>query len=132
MLGPKDPNLDPGQDQRNMVALLGLVRILFQVQALLGQALWQDPWDLEASHLPARLVQVQAQSHWVAQVAQTQVPQGQVARVAHIHLVQLVRMAQVAQVAQAVEVVGLRASFGSYHQRHIVLEENACKCSLPA
>lgn len=118
-----------------MVALLGLVRILFQVQALLGQALWQDPWDLEASHLPARLVQVQAQSHWVAQVAQTQVPQGQVARVAHIHLVQLVRMAQVAQVAQAaqaVEVVGLRASFGSYHQRHIVLEENACKCSLPA
>jgi len=131
--------LDPGQDQRNMVALLGLVRILFQVQALLGQALWQDPWDLEASHLPARLVQVQAQSHWVAQVAQTQVPQGQVARVAHIHLVQLVRVAQVAQVAQAaqavevaVEVVGLRASFGSYHQRHIVLEENACKCSLPA
>lgn len=124
--------MDPGQDQRNMVALLGLVRILFQVQALLGQALWQDPWDLEASHLPARLVQVQAQSHWVAQVAQTQVPQGQVARVAHIHLVQLVRMAQVAQVAQAVEVVGLRASFGSYHQRHIVLEENACKCSLPA
>lgn len=124
--------MDPGQDQRNMVALLGLVRILFQVQALLGQALWQDPSDLEASHLPARLVQVQAQSHWVAQVAQTQVPQGQVARVAHIHLVQLVRMAQVAQVAQAVEVVGLRASFGSYHQRHIVLEENACKCSLPA
>lgn len=123
--------MDPGQDQRNMVALLGLVRILFQVQALLGQALWQDPWDLEASHLPARLVQVQAQSHWVAQVAQTQV-----ARVAHIHLVQLVRVAQVAQVAQAVEVavevVGLRASFGSYHQRHIVLEENACKCSLPA
>lgn len=119
-----------------MVALLGLVRILFQVQALLGQALWQDPWDLEASHLPARLVQVQAQSHWVAQVAQTQVPQGQVARVAHIHLVQLVRVAQVAQVAQAVEVavevVGLRASFGSHHQRHIVLEENACKCSLPA
>lgn len=123
--------MDPGQDQRNMVALLGLVRILFQVQALLGQALWQDPWDLEASHLPARLVQVQAQSHWVAQVAQTQV-----ARVAHIHLVQLVRVAQVAQVAQAVEVavevVGLRASFGSHHQRHIVLEENACKCSLPA
>ena len=123
------------------MALLGLVRILFQVQALLGQALWgqalwQDPWDLEASHLPARLVQVQAQSHWVAQVAQTQVPQGQVARVAHIHLVQLVRVAQVAQVAQAVEVavevVGLRASFGSHHQRHIVLEENACKCSLPA
>ena len=113
------------------MALLGLVRILFQVQALLGQALWQDPWDLEASHLPARLVQVQAQSHWVAQVAQTQV-----ARVAHIHLVQLVRVAQVAQVAQAVEVavevVGLRASFGSHHQRHIVLEENACKCSLPA